>query len=95
MSNGCVHGTGCDGLVDEASSLAKEVRFEDLLIVFTGSATPRCVAQASAFEDGAGIYRVAQLDTVVGVFETAQVVEGEPARAAAPACSTPSVPRWS
>ena len=71
MSNGCVRGTGRDGLVAKASRLAREWWLDHLLIVFTGSVTPTCAAQTLAFEDGIGLYRVAQRYTVVGIFETA------------------------
>ena len=73
MSNGCICCTLRDDLLEEVSRLAREGRFDYLLIESTGISEPVPVAQTFTFqdEDGKSLSHVARLDTMVTVVDTA------------------------
>ena len=73
MSNGCICCTLRDDLLEEVSRLAKEGRFDYLLIESTGISEPIPVAQTFTFEgeDGVSLGDVARLDTMVTVVDAA------------------------
>ena len=72
MSNGCICCTLRDDLVREVSNLAKQGRFDYLLIESTGISEPLPVAQtfSYAFEDlGMDLTKITRLDTMVTVVD--------------------------
>lgn len=71
MSNGCICCTLREDLLKEVSDLARQGRFDYLLIESTGIAEPVPVAQTFTFEDETGnsLSRVARLDTMVTVVD--------------------------
>ena len=71
MTNGCICCTLRDDLLIEVSRLARERRFDYLLIESTGISEPLPVAQTFVFEDETGdsLSRVARLDTLVTVVD--------------------------
>lgn len=71
MSNGCICCTLRDDLLAEVSRLAREERFDYLLIESTGISEPIPVAQTFTFEDehGVSLGDVARLDTMVTVVD--------------------------
>ena len=71
MTNGCICCTLRDDLLQEVSRLAREGRFDYLLIESTGISEPLPVAQTFVFEDetGESLSRVAKLDTMVTVVD--------------------------
>ncbi|MEO1273593.1 MAG: zinc metallochaperone GTPase ZigA [Myxococcota bacterium] len=73
MSNGCICCTLRDDLLVEVSRLAKEGRFDYLLIESTGISEPLPVAQTFTFEDeqGTSLSDIARLDTMVTVVDVA------------------------
>ena len=73
MSNGCICCTLRDDLLEEVSRLAKEGRFDYLLIESTGISEPIPVAQTFTFEDseGVGLNQISRLDTMVTVVDSA------------------------
>jgi G3E family GTPase len=71
MSNGCICCTLREDLLDEVSRLAREGRFDYLLIESTGISEPLPVAETFTFRDEAGrsLSDLARLDTMVTVVD--------------------------
>jgi len=71
MTNGCICCTLRDDLLKEVSRLAREGRFDYLLIESTGISEPLPVAMTFTFEDefGQSLGKVSQLDTMVTVVD--------------------------
>lgn len=74
LSNGCICCTLRDDLLAEVARLAKDGRFDYLLIESTGISEPIPVAQTFTFadEDGVSLSDVARLDTMVTVVDAAR-----------------------
>lgn len=73
MSNGCICCTLRDDLIEEVARLAREQRFDHLLIESTGVSEPVPVAQTFAFgtDSGTSLSDYARLDTMVTVVDAA------------------------
>lgn len=71
MSNGCICCTLREDLMQEVSKLAREGRFDALLIESTGVSEPMPVAETFTFSDeqGRSLNDLAQLDTMVTVVD--------------------------
>ena len=71
MHNGCICCTLREDLLREVAALAREGRFDALLIESTGISEPMPVAQTFTFEDegGASLSEVARLDTMITVVD--------------------------
>ena len=71
MSNGCICCTLREDLLQEVAELAREGRFDYLLVESTGISEPMPVAETFTFADDAGqsLSDVAQLDTMVTVVD--------------------------
>jgi G3E family GTPase len=71
MSNGCICCTLREDLLQEVSKLAREGRFDHLVIESTGVSEPMPVAETFTFTDEAGqsLSDLAQLDTMVTVVD--------------------------
>jgi len=71
MTNGCICCTLRDDLLKEVSRLARERRFDYLLIESTGISEPLPVAMTFTFEDetGKSLSQIARLDTMVTVVD--------------------------
>jgi G3E family GTPase len=71
LSNGCICCTLREDLLEEVSKLAKEGRFDYLLIESTGISEPLPVAETFTFRDetGQSLADVARLDTMVTVVD--------------------------
>ena len=77
MTNGCICCTLRDDLLIEVSRLAREQRFDYLLIESTGISEPLPVAATFSFEDetGQSLSKVARLDTMVTVVDAARFLD--------------------
>jgi G3E family GTPase len=77
MTNGCICCTLRDDLLKEVSQLARENRFDYLLIESTGISEPLPVAATFTFidETGHSLSDVAKLDTMVTVVDAAKFLE--------------------
>jgi G3E family GTPase len=73
MTNGCICCTLRDDLLEEVGRLAREGRFDYLLIESSGISEPMPVAATFAFtrDDGATLAEIARLDTMVTVVDAA------------------------
>lgn len=73
MTNGCICCTLRDDLLEEVERLARENRFDHLLIESSGISEPMPVAATFAFprDDGATLADLARLDTMVTVVDAA------------------------
>ena len=71
MSNGCICCTLREDLLEEVNKLAKEGRFDHLVIESTGISEPLPVAETFTFADeqGVSLSDVAKLDTMVTVVD--------------------------
>jgi G3E family GTPase len=78
MSNGCICCTLREDLLEEVARLAREDRFDYLLIESTGISEPLPVAQTFTFEaeDGSSLSELAALDTMVTVVDAANFPTG-------------------
>ena len=77
MSNGCICCTLREDLLEEVSQLAREGRFDYLVIESTGISEPLPVAETFTFEDDSGqsLSQVARLDTLVTVVDGANFLD--------------------
>ncbi len=77
MTNGCICCTLRDDLLQEVSRLAREGRFDYLLIESTGISEPLPVAATFTFKDetGRSLSEVAKLDTMLTVVDSASFLE--------------------
>ena len=77
MSNGCICCTLREDLLVEVNKLAKEGKFDYLLIESTGISEPLPVAETFTFEDESGISLsdVAKLDTMVTVIDAVNFIK--------------------
>jgi len=77
MTNGCICCTLREDLLKEVARLAKEGRFDYLLVESTGISEPMPVAETFTFtdEDGRSLGDVARLDTLVTVVDAATFLD--------------------
>ena len=77
MQNGCICCTLREDLLIEVSKLARDGRFDYLVIESTGISEPLPVAETFTFEDeeGRSLSDVARLDTMVTVVDAASFLE--------------------
>ena len=77
MSNGCICCTLREDLLEEVNKLAKDGRFDYLVIESTGISEPLLVAETFTFsdEDGVSLSDVASLDTMVTVVDAVNFLQ--------------------
>ena len=77
MSNGCICCTLREDLLEQVRELAKDGKFDYLLIESTGISEPLPVATTFDFrdEDGQSLSDVSQLDTMVTVVDAANLIK--------------------
>ncbi|KAA0011901.1 GTP-binding protein [Billgrantia pellis] len=77
MSNGCICCTLREDLLIEVERLAREGRFDQLVIESTGISEPLPVAETFTFEDeqGRSLNEIARLDTMVTVVDGANFLD--------------------
>jgi len=77
MTNGCICCTLREDLLQEVSRLAREGRFDYLLIECSGISEPLPVAQTFSFEDadGRSLQSLTRLDTMVTVIDASNFLE--------------------
>ncbi len=77
MSNGCICCTLREDLLKEVAALAREGRFDSILIESTGVSEPMPVAETFSFEDeeGRSLNDLARLDTMVTVVDAKNFLE--------------------
>ena len=82
MSNGCICCTLREDLLLEVAGLAREGRFDQLVIESTGISEPLPVAETFTFADeqGRSLNDLARLDTMVTVVDLSLIHISEPTR---------------
>lgn len=77
MSNGCICCTLREDLLEEVSNLAKQEKFDYLVIESTGISEPLPVAETFTFEDenGKSLSEVSKLDTMVTVVDAVNFLQ--------------------
>ncbi len=77
MTNGCICCTLREDLLLEVANMAREDRFDYLLIESTGISEPAPVADTFTFAigDGVALSEIAELDTMVTVIDAANFIE--------------------
>ena len=77
MTNGCICCTLREDLLLEVANMAREDRFDYLLIESTGISEPALVADTFTFAigDGVALSEIAELDTMVTVVDAANFIE--------------------
>jgi G3E family GTPase len=77
MTNGCICCTLREDLLQEVSRIAREGRFDYLLIESSGISEPLPVAQTFVFDDGAGtsLRDVARIDTMATLVDASTILQ--------------------